>query len=137
MPDALRDLETHRSRVQQELAGVQDMRSGCISGTGGRCGNSRCHCHRPKDPGHGPYFRLTRKVAGKTVTETFSSPAALVKARREVEEYHRFRKLNQELLDVNEQICSLRPVAEPEQTSQEKKRPKRSSKSSRGSSANS
>ena len=28
------------------------------------------HCHRAGDPGHGPYYRLTRKVNGKTVTET-------------------------------------------------------------------
>ena len=50
---------------------------------------SYCHCHRPGDAGHGPYYRLTRKVDGKTVTETFSSPASLAKAQREVAEYHR------------------------------------------------
>ena len=29
-----------------------------------------CHCAKPHDPGHDPQFRLTRRVAGKTVTET-------------------------------------------------------------------
>jgi hypothetical protein len=45
------------------------------------------------------------------VTETFSTETALLKAQREVEEYHRFRRLSKELepLEVNEQICRLRP----------------------------
>jgi hypothetical protein len=46
-----------------------------------------------------------RKADGKTVTETFFSPASLAKAQREVAEYHRFRELSGQLLEVNEQIC--------------------------------
>jgi hypothetical protein len=42
---------------------------------------------------------------------TFSSPASLDKAQREVAECRRFRELG-ELLEVNEQICRLRPVTE-------------------------
>ena len=69
-------------------------------------------------------FRLTRKVDGKTVTESFSTPAAFRKAQREVTEFHRFQTLSADLLAVNEKICRLRPV-EPERggwTPQEKKR---------------
>jgi hypothetical protein len=69
---------------------------------------------------------VTRKVGGKTVTETVSSPASLAKVRREVDEYHRFRELGGQLLNVNEQICELRPVEENLQSAQEKKRRKRS-----------
>jgi hypothetical protein len=107
------------------------MRSGCITGTGGRCGNPNCHCHRTEGPGHGPYYRLTRKVNGKTVTETLSSPATLAKAQREVAECHRFRELGTRLLDVNEQICLLRPVEESPLPAQEKERRKRSKRKSR------
>jgi hypothetical protein len=59
-------------------------------------------------------------VEGKTVTETFSTDAALRKAQREVEEYHRFRRLSQELLEGNEQICRLRPIL-AEASAEEKK----------------
>jgi hypothetical protein len=128
---SLADLEQQRSALRSQLAKLGDFRSGSITGTGGRCGNPGCHCHRANDPGHGPYYRLTRKVKGKTVTETFSTEAALRKAEREVEEYHRFRRLSQELLEVNEQICRLRPAEEEPETEQEKKRPKRSVKRSR------
>lgn len=131
MPDSLVDLESRRAAVQLQVAQVGDMRSGSITGTSGRCGNPNCHCHRAGDPGHGPYYRLTRKVMGKTVTETFSSPASLAKAQREVAECRRFRELSEQLLDVNEQICALRPVEETSLAAQEKKRPKRSKRKSR------
>ena len=121
MPDSLVDLESRRAAVQLQIAQLGDMRSGSITGTGGRCGNPNCHCHRAGDPGHGPYYRLTRKVNGKTVTETFPSPASLAKAQREVAECQRFRELGDQLLDVNEQICELRPVEETSAISPGKK----------------
>jgi hypothetical protein len=101
-------------------------RSGSITAISGRCGKPNCRCHQPDQPGHGPNFRLTRKVEGKTTTETFSSPAELQKARHEVETFHRFRQLSQQLLEVNEKICRARPVSES-LSPQEKKRRKRSS----------
>ena len=83
----------------------------------------------PGQPAHGPNYRLTKKVNGKTVSETFASPAEQRKAQREVEAYHRFRELSRELLAVNDQICRLRPVEE-RLTGEETKRPKRSSRKS-------
>lgn len=129
---SLASLEQQRVALQNQLAELGDFRAGSITGTGGQCGNPRCHCHGANDPGHGPYYRLTRKVKGKTVTESFSTEAALRKAQREVEEYHRFRRLSQELLEVNEQICRLRsPLAELV-LGEKKKRLKRSNKKFRG-----
>jgi hypothetical protein len=132
MTDSLADLEGRRANVQAQIAQLGDMRSGSITGTGGRCGYANCHCHRVGDPGHGPYYRLTRKAGGKTVTETFFSPASLAKAQREVAEYHRFRELGGQLLEVNERICGLRPVEEEAPSAEEKKRRKRSAGRSRG-----
>jgi hypothetical protein len=131
MPDSLVDLESRRAAVQLQIAQLGDMRSGSITRTGGCCGNPNCHCHRAGDPGHGPYYRLTRKLNGKTVTETFASPASLAKAQREVAECQRFRELGDQLLDVNEQICAVRPMEETAPSAQEKKRSKRSKKKSR------
>jgi hypothetical protein len=131
MLDSLVDLESRRAAVQLQIAQLGDMRSGSITGTGGRCGNPNCHCHRTGDSGHGPYYRLTRKVKGKTVTATFSTPASLAKAQREVAECQRFRELGEQLLDVNEKICQLRPVAEAAPSAQEKKQRKRSQRKSR------
>jgi hypothetical protein len=125
MADALPALEAQRSEIQQKISGLGDMRSGSITTTAGRCGNPGCHCRKEGDPGHGPFYRLTRKIRGKTVTETFATPLALRKAQGEVAEFHRFRELSQNLLDVNEKICRVRPVSDT-LTTQEKKRRKRS-----------
>jgi hypothetical protein len=82
----------------------------------GRCGKPTCHYAQSGNPEHGPNFRLTAKVDGKTVAETLSSPAALRKAQREVEEFRRFPRLSAELIDVNEEICCLLPVEEETRT---------------------
>ena len=129
MPDSLAALEQQRSRILSQILALGDFRSGSITSIQGRCGKANCRCHQPHQPGHGPNFRLTRKVKGKTVSESFSSATELRKAQREVEAFHRFRQLSQELLEVNERICQARPVAES-LSPEEKKRPRRSTKKS-------
>lgn len=126
MPESLVDLEDQRNAILQQMLRLPDFRSGSITATRGTCGKANCRCHQPNQPGHGPNYRLTRKVKGKTVTETFATSAELRKAEREVEAYHRFRQLAQELLDINEKICRARPL-EQELISSKKKRRKSSS----------
>jgi len=77
---------------------------------------------------------LTRKVAGKTVTETFPNPSALRKAQNEINEFHRLQELENELVVINEKICHLRPVEQADGgwTDQEKKRLLQSIEKSRG-----
>ena len=130
MPESLATLEQQRSSILMQILELGDLRSGSITAINGRCGKPSCHCHQPNHPGHGPNFRLTRKINGKTISESFSSAAELRKAQREVEAFHRFRQLSQELLEVNEKICRARPVAET-LSPEEKKRPKRSIRKSR------
>ena len=125
MTDSLTQLEAQRTNLFRQLATVGDLRRGSITTTSGKCGKPNCHCAPPDDPGHGPNFRLTRRVEGKTRTETFDSAAALRKAQQEVAEFHRFQKLCGEIVEVSEKICALRPL-EDTLTSQEKKRPRRS-----------
>lgn len=93
------------------------MRSGSILGVLGGYSKPHCHCARPGDPGHGPNSRLTRKVKGKTVAETLSSPAAWYKAQREVAEFGKFRELNARLLELNQALGQRRPAVEEENLS--------------------
>jgi hypothetical protein len=131
MPEPLLNLEKRRSEVLADIAALGDFRRGSISATGGRCGTPGCHCHIPDDPGHGPNFRLTYKVGGKTVTKSFSDLAAQRKAEREVAGFRRYQELSRTLIEMNEQICEARPV-EDTLTPQEKKRRKRSARKSNG-----
>jgi len=74
-------------------------------------------------------MRLTYKVDGKTVTESFSSPAAQRKTEQEIAAFRDYQQLSRKFVDVNEKICRVRPV-EDKFTPEEKKRPTRSSKRS-------
>ncbi len=129
MSESLAALEQQRSAILSRIIDLGDFRSGSITAISGRCGKPECRCHQPNQPGHGPNFRLTRKVDGKTISETFASAAQLRKAQREVEAFHRYRELSRELLEVNEKICRARPV-EDTLSPQEKKRPKPSGRKS-------
>ena len=124
MPDSLPALEAERSRLVSQFQGLGDLRPGSITAVAHRCGKPNCHCAQPKDPGHDPQLRLTRRVKGKTVTQTFPNPAAFAKAQREVSEFHRFQQLSEEFIAVNDRICRLRPVQQSPQgwTVEEKKR---------------
>jgi hypothetical protein len=131
MPESLADLEQQRTVVLGQISELGDFRAGSITGTGGRCGTPGCHCHRPNDPGHDPHPRLTYKVNGKTVTESFPTAAAQRKAEREIATFRRYRQLERSFVEVSEKICRARPV-EDTLNPQEKKRPKPSAGKSRG-----
>lgn len=131
MPLSLSSLETRRTELFRALTDLNDMRRGSIVGATFRCRKPNCHCSRPDDPGHGPIMRLTYKLCGKTITEALPTPAAVRKAQQEVAEFRNYQRLNHELVEVSEQICRLRPV-EGSLTLEEKKRPKRSVRKSRG-----
>jgi len=131
MPDSLLDLEKRRSEVLAKISALGDFRPGSISATGGRCGTPSCHCHKPDDPGHGPNLRLTYKVEGKTVTESFPNLTAQRKAEREVAGFQTYKELSRTLIETNEKICRARPV-EDNRTPQEKKRRKPSGRKSNG-----
>src|SRR6266481_1961002 len=134
MPNDLATLETQRSKLLEEFLGLHDLRPGSITAVTRRCGKPSCHCTKHNDPGHDPQFRLTRRVSGKTVTESSPNPTALRKAQQEVAEFHRFQKLSEDLVTLNEQICRLRPVEQQRGgwTEQEKKRLLRSIRRWRG-----
>ncbi len=124
MSDPERQLEKQRAELLKRIGSVGDLRRGSITATSGKCGKPTCHCAKPGSVGHGPNFRLTRKVQGKTVTETFASPAALRKAQGEVEEFHHFQNLCEQVVEVSEQLCAVRPI-ESSVSPQEKKLRKR------------
>jgi hypothetical protein len=137
MRDPVAILLEQKADLLRQIADLGDFRPGSISTTTGRCGNPSCRCHRPNEPGHGPNFRLTYKVQGKTVTESVSTTAAREKAEREIERYRHWQQLSHDFVEVNVSLCRLRPIGEPQRTAQEKKRQKSFSRKLRGKSINS
>jgi hypothetical protein len=124
----LRELETERCQILRQLTTLGDLRPGSICAVPRRCGKPTCHGAKAHDPGHDPQIRLTRKVEGKTVAESFPSASAWHKAQAEIDEYRRFQKLSAELIAINEKICRQRPLESDSGalTAAEKKRLRRS-----------
>ena len=121
MSDSLQNLESRRAEILKQFAQLGDLRSGSVSKTSGRCGKPNCRCHRPGQPAHGPNLRVTFKVQSKTVSESLPTPAAQKKVAREIAEFRRFEQLVREFIDVNAQICRVRPSDELPSVPQEKK----------------
>lgn len=124
VPESLTDLELERAKLLERILSLGDFRPGSITASVRRCGKPTCHCAKPNDPGHEPQLRLSRKVNGKTVNESFATPAALRKAQQEVAEFQRWQQFGQQLVAINQKICALRPVEGKDSgwTPQEKKR---------------
>lgn len=130
-PHSLESLENQRANIVSQIAALGDLRAGSITSTTGRCGKPNCHCHQPKDPGHGPNLRLTYKVNGRSVSQSLPDLAATRKAEREIAEFRKLQGLHKELIEINAQICQMRPAQPEGLSSVEKKRPRRSSRKSR------
>src|SRR5260370_33495222 len=105
MPESLSALEQQRTSLLEKISQLGDLRPGSITGTAGRCGNPTCHCHQPNDPGHAPHPRLTYKSEGKTVTESFPSPAAQRKVEREIGAFRADQRLTRSYVGAEEQLC--------------------------------
>lgn len=135
---SISELEAQRADLLRQFLDLGDFRPGSVAANPRRCGKPSCHCAQPDGVGH-PQFRLLRKVHGKSVAESFATPADARLAIEQVNEFHRFQDLVAQLTAVNEQICRLRSpqTASSHWTPEEKKRLLRSIKRSRGKSSRS
>jgi hypothetical protein len=125
MSTSLEVLQKQRTELARQIAQLGDFRSGSITSITARCGKPHCHCHQPGQPGHGPNFRLTYKRQGKTVSETFSSPAARRQTECQIAKFRKFQQLSRAFVEVNEKICRQRPLPEEGDAAEaEKKRRK-------------
>ncbi|HVO23061.1 MAG TPA: DUF6788 family protein [Candidatus Margulisiibacteriota bacterium] len=132
MAETLEELETRRTALLRAVSATGDMRQGSITESYRSCGKSNCGCAHPKHPGHGPFYAFTRKVDGKTQTIQLRPGPELSKLLREVDTYHHFRRAIEDLVEVNEAICRLRPVDDeadsPHRQALKKKLPKSSTR---------
>jgi len=126
MSESLQALERKRAEVLQKIASLGDLRPGSLTTTQGKCGKAECCCRQPNHPGHGPHWRITYKVEGKTKSESLYEEAAIQKAEREIDEFRRYQQLSREFVELSTRICRARPTVTTD--AQEKKRPKQSSR---------
>jgi hypothetical protein len=104
-------LERRRAELFGLMSQVGDFRRGALNVVWRRCGKPNCACAQPGHRGHGPQYNLTRRVGGKTVNVHLKPGPELEKAEREVAEHQRFADLVEEVTQVSEAICAVRPAA--------------------------
>ncbi|MDA8065830.1 MAG: hypothetical protein M0031_10080 [Thermaerobacter sp.] len=101
-------LHAQRAQLYQELAKTGDFRRGSIHANYRRCGKPSCACSQPGHPGHGPQHLLTVSQNGKSVAKNLRPGSELELVEKQVANYHRFRELTQQIVEVNEKICDTK-----------------------------
>lgn len=112
MKETLEALELQRIKLHQQLKAVGDFRPGTISVNFRKCGKKNCACARAGHAGHGPQYLWNTTQRGQSRAQNLRMGAELEKVRKELENHTIFLGLCQELVEVNEKICRLRPVQE-------------------------
>ena len=74
-----------------QLAAPAPMRRGSLSERYVKCSKPGCACAAQPEARHGPYYSLTRGVAGRTQSRFLSAEQAVV-VRRQIEAGRRFRQ---------------------------------------------
>ena len=120
-------LATRRRALLRELTAIGDFRPGSLISQYRKCGKPTCHCARPDSAGHGPYWLITHRAAGKTRSQAVPADA-LERAREQLEEYRRFRGLSRNLIEVSERLCEARLVADKDSAREKKRRSGRRSR---------
>lgn len=108
MTTSLEALQEKRDQLTESLAQLDDLRPGFLTARFRKCGKPTCHCAQKGSPGHGPSYSLTHRVGGKTITQVIPQGPAVERTKAQLTEYRRFRQLVRELIEVSEQICSVK-----------------------------
>jgi len=106
----LQELISKKEQILSKITHLTDFRPGSLVERYRRCGKPYCHCAKPGAKGHGPCYSLTRSVKGKTTTKIIPKDE-VEETKRQIQEYHRFREVIEELVETNEMICDVRVEA--------------------------
>lgn len=87
---------SEQARIAAKVAQVGFVLPGSIIERFFTCTHTGCHCHAEQPVPHGPYFQRSRKVTGKTVSQTLS-PDQVADYRPWVEADHRLHALVRDL----------------------------------------
>ena len=101
------ELEMKRSQLQEQLAGVGDLRLGSLIYRYRRCGKPNCVCSGPGHPGHGGWV-ISKSTAGGTVMSTVPDEENVSEVRRQLEEGRRFWKLAHEFAEASDELSRKR-----------------------------
>ena len=110
MEDTLKGLEEKRKGVYKKMGGIGDFRRGTISVNYRKCGKKNCVCTKLGHPGHGPQYLWNTTLKGKSYAKNLKLGPELQKYVEEIANHRKFVQLCDELVELNEKVCDLRPI---------------------------
>ena len=110
MNETLSRLERKREHLYNQLQETGDIRRGTVSVLYRKCGKKNCACAQEGHPGHGPLYLWNATIGGKSYAKNLKLGPEMEKYLEEISNHKRFLKLCHEIVVVNEQICTARPV---------------------------
>jgi hypothetical protein len=110
MEQTMASLKRHREKLFKELGEIGNFRRGSISVNYRKCGKANCVCVQPEHPGHGPQYLWSTTIKGKSYTKNLKLGPELQKYKEEIDNYHTFQRLSEEVIHTNEKICELQSV---------------------------
>jgi len=112
MQETIASLEQKREDLYKCLREVGDLRRGIVSVLYRKCGKKNCACAQEGHRGHGPLHLWNTTIKGKSYAKSLKLGPEMQKYLDEIANNRRFTKLCEEIVQVNERICDLRPVPE-------------------------
>jgi len=112
MKDRLESLERRRKALFNNLTAIGDFRRGTIAVNYRKCGKKNCACAKEGHRGHGPQYLWSTTIKGKSFTRRVQLGPEMEKYMQETDNYRTSLKVFDEILELNEKICDLRPLAE-------------------------
>ena len=114
MKESVKKLQSKKKSLHKELENIGDFRRGTISVNYRKCGKKNCMCAKKGHPGHGPQYLWNTTIKGKSFANNIRLGPELQKYMGEIANYRKFLKLRDEIVQLNEKICDLRPIPEIE-----------------------
>lgn len=118
MEYTIEGLRKQKRALLKKLGEIGDFRRGTISVNYRKCGKKNCICAKEGHVGHGPQYLWSTTVKGKSYTKNLRLGPELQKYKEDIDNYHLFQRLCEEIIHINEKICNLQPVAEIEDTNE-------------------
>ena len=106
MADDLAQLRRRHQALAARLGQVGFAVSGSLTRRHTACGKPGCRCQADPPQLHGPYYQLTRKVAGKTVTTRLTAGQA-VRYAEWIANQRELRRLLAQMEQISRQAAEL------------------------------
>jgi hypothetical protein len=106
MADDLPQLRRRHQALAAQLGTIGFALPGSITRRYTSCGKPGCRCQASPPRPHGPYYQLTRKIAGKTVTTRLTEGQAARYAEW-IANQRELRRVLSEMEDISRQAAGL------------------------------